>query len=120
MVKEACPEEGDLAKPILSGKMSMLINILRESESVGDKVLIFSQSLASLDMIEEYLAIENDMAQAVGEPFQWGGGFDCSDKVLPPSAKVLAPLLPPIKQLSEEIIQKKLMSFVILFERAFI
>ena len=66
MVKEACPEEGDLAKPILSGKMSMLINILRESESVGDKVLVFSQSLASLDMIEEYLAIENEMAKEVG------------------------------------------------------
>ena len=65
IVKECCPEEGDLAKPILSGKMSMLINILRESESVGDKVLVFSQSLASLDMIEEYLAYENTLALEV-------------------------------------------------------
>ena len=64
-MKEACPEEGDLSKPILSGKMSMLINILRESESVGDKVLIFSQSLSSLDMIEEYLAYENKLALEV-------------------------------------------------------
>ena len=67
LVKEACPGEGDLGKPEFSGKMSMLINILRESESVGDKVLVFSQSLSSLDMIEDYLAYENGLAKEVRE-----------------------------------------------------
>ena len=73
LVKESCPEENDIAKPILSGKMSMLINILRESESVGDKILVFSQSLASLDMIEEYLSYENDLAKEVCScwPIEW-------------------------------------------------
>ena len=38
-------------------KMVILMDILKECETVGDKVLVFSQSLLSLDLIEEFLAI---------------------------------------------------------------
>ncbi|XP_064114621.1 LOW QUALITY PROTEIN: transcriptional regulator ATRX-like [Macrobrachium nipponense] len=38
-----------------SGKLILLLDILRESCSIGDKVLVFSQSLLALDMIEDFL-----------------------------------------------------------------
>ncbi|CAH1783913.1 unnamed protein product [Owenia fusiformis] len=37
------------------GKMQLLLNILEESVMVGDKMLLFSQSLFTLNLIEEYL-----------------------------------------------------------------
>ncbi|XP_047739112.1 transcriptional regulator ATRX isoform X2 [Hyalella azteca] len=41
----------------LSGKLVLLLNIMRECSSIGDKVLVFSQSILALDMIEEFLAL---------------------------------------------------------------
>ncbi|CAL8355496.1 unnamed protein product [Merluccius merluccius] len=38
-----------------SGKISLLFEILRMAEEVDDKVLVFSQSLISLDLIEDFL-----------------------------------------------------------------
>ena len=39
----------------LSGKLVLLLEILANAEVVGDKVLVFSQSLTSLDIIERAL-----------------------------------------------------------------
>ena len=39
----------------LSGKMVLLLEILANAEVVGDKILVFSQSLVSLDLIERVL-----------------------------------------------------------------
>ena len=53
--------EGDLMKIEHSGKLTLLMDILRQCELIGDKVLVFSQSLVSLDLIEEFLAAENQL-----------------------------------------------------------
>ncbi|KAM6253508.1 transcriptional regulator ATRX isoform 4-T4 [Porphyrio hochstetteri] len=42
-----------------SGKMVLLFEILRMAEELGDKVLVFSQSLISLDLIEDFLELAN-------------------------------------------------------------
>ncbi|XP_042334982.1 LOW QUALITY PROTEIN: transcriptional regulator ATRX [Sceloporus undulatus] len=42
-----------------SGKMVLLFEILRVAEELGDKVLVFSQSLISLDLIEDFLELAN-------------------------------------------------------------
>lgn len=38
-----------------SAKMSLLFAIVEESVRIGDRVLLFSQSLFTLDLIEEFL-----------------------------------------------------------------
>ncbi|XP_029296954.1 transcriptional regulator ATRX isoform X2 [Cottoperca gobio] len=40
-----------------SGKMTLLFEILRMAEEVDEKVLVFSQSLISLDLIEDFLEL---------------------------------------------------------------
>ncbi|XP_069748920.1 transcriptional regulator ATRX isoform X2 [Narcine bancroftii] len=42
-----------------SGKMAILFEILYMSEAIGEKVLVFSQSLISLDLIEDFLELAN-------------------------------------------------------------
>nr|XP_046261942.1 transcriptional regulator ATRX [Scatophagus argus] len=42
-----------------SGKMLLLFEILRMAEEVDDKVLVFSQSLISLDLIEDFLELSS-------------------------------------------------------------
>ena len=44
-----------LSKISLGSKMILLMEILKECEMTGDKVLVFSQSLNSLDLIEMFL-----------------------------------------------------------------
>jgi len=48
-------ENDNLEDIELGSKMTLLMDILKECEMLGDKVLVFSQSLFSLDLIEEFL-----------------------------------------------------------------
>ncbi|XP_047111302.1 transcriptional regulator ATRX homolog isoform X1 [Schistocerca piceifrons] len=46
-----------------SGKLMLLFYILQECEKIGDKVLVFSQSLLTLDLIEYFLAKVDEATQ---------------------------------------------------------
>ncbi|XP_063222750.1 transcriptional regulator ATRX homolog isoform X2 [Bacillus rossius redtenbacheri] len=66
-----------------SGKLLLLFSILRECEKIGDKVLVFSQSLFSLDLIEYFLHQIDEASQAgtVGDLLcnhsgSWSPGLD--------------------------------------------
>ncbi|XP_033631300.1 transcriptional regulator ATRX homolog isoform X2 [Asterias rubens] len=56
-------QEGDETKIELSGKLVLLFEVLKHAESIGEKVLVFSQSLLSLDLIEDMLQSLEDRAQ---------------------------------------------------------
>ncbi|XP_077517746.1 uncharacterized protein LOC144128303 isoform X2 [Amblyomma americanum] len=47
--------EEDMEKLQISGKMTLLYNILQECDAIGDKVILFSQSLLTLNMVEKLL-----------------------------------------------------------------
>ncbi|XP_044017752.1 transcriptional regulator ATRX-like isoform X2 [Aphidius gifuensis] len=47
----------------ISSKLLLLFDILKESEQIGDKVLVFSQSLYSLTLIEKFLRMIDDETQ---------------------------------------------------------
>lgn len=51
-----CTEE-DYLNINNSSKLLLLMQILKECDEIGDKVLVFSQSLLSLDVIEQFLSI---------------------------------------------------------------
>ncbi|KAI1902700.1 hypothetical protein AGOR_G00018710 [Albula goreensis] len=55
-----------------SGKMVILFEILHRAEQVGDKVLVFSQSLISLDLIENFLEMSN-RTRTAGQPSPYKG-----------------------------------------------
>lgn len=57
-----CPDE-ELSNLEHSGKLQVFFSILRECEAIGDKVLVFSQSLYSLDVIEQFLSLIDDNTQ---------------------------------------------------------
>ncbi|XP_037945217.1 transcriptional regulator ATRX homolog [Teleopsis dalmanni] len=43
-----------------SPKLVILLHLLKQCEAIGDKVLVFSQSLQSLDVIEHFLSLINE------------------------------------------------------------
>ena len=48
-------DDQDLDDLVLGSKMILLMDILKECAMIGDKILVFSQSILSLDLIEEFL-----------------------------------------------------------------
>uniref|UniRef100_A0A182K192 Transcriptional regulator ATRX n=1 Tax=Anopheles christyi TaxID=43041 RepID=A0A182K192_9DIPT len=59
---QMCPES-ELDNLEHSGKLVVLMEILKECEAIGDKLLVFSQSLYSLDVIEHFLSLLDDNMQ---------------------------------------------------------
>ncbi|XP_035897870.1 transcriptional regulator ATRX homolog isoform X2 [Anopheles stephensi] len=81
---QMCPET-ELDKLEHSGKLIVLMEILKECEAIGDKLLVFSQSLYSLDVIEHFLALLDENMQKSEEerdeqlskyPASWSMGLD--------------------------------------------
>ncbi|XP_006000298.1 transcriptional regulator ATRX isoform X1 [Latimeria chalumnae] len=56
-----------------SGKLSLLFEILRMAEELGEKVLVFSQSLISLDLIEDFLELANKAKDEEDKPLIYKG-----------------------------------------------
>jgi len=52
-------DEQNLDDITFGSKMVLLMDILKESAMIGDKVLVFSQSILSLDLIEDFLGKVN-------------------------------------------------------------
>lgn len=67
-----CPEE-ELDNLEHSGKLMLLFSILAECEAIGDKLLVFSQSLYSLDVIEHFLALMDGNTQNPDPDAKLGG-----------------------------------------------
>lgn len=66
-----------------SGKLILLLSILDECSKCGDKLLLFSQSLSTLDLIEKFLAMitentknPNPVAQLGGYKGKWEKDID--------------------------------------------
>ncbi|XP_035795970.1 transcriptional regulator ATRX homolog [Anopheles albimanus] len=81
---QMCPES-ELDNLEHSGKLVLLMEILKECEAIGDKLLVFSQSLYSLDVIEHFLSLLDDNAQKDEDerdevlskyPSSWSLGLD--------------------------------------------
>ncbi|KAF4528592.1 hypothetical protein B566_EDAN015812 [Ephemera danica] len=66
-------KEEDFDILVHSNKMVMLFSVLRECEAIGDKVLVFSQSLLSLDLIEAFLRKVDDATHGDGDTTQFCG-----------------------------------------------
>ncbi|XP_044581817.1 transcriptional regulator ATRX homolog isoform X1 [Cotesia glomerata] len=56
-------KEEDFDDMRLSAKLMILFDIIKEAEAIGDKVLVFSQSLYSLTLIEKFLGMIDDETQ---------------------------------------------------------
>lgn len=67
-----CPED-ELNNVEHSGKLMLLFSILAECEACGDKLLVFSQSLFSLDVIEHFLSMIDENTQNPDETARLGG-----------------------------------------------
>lgn len=57
-----CPES-ELDNVEHSGKLMLLLSLLQECDLIGDKLLVFSQSLYSLDVIENFLQLIDSNTQ---------------------------------------------------------
>lgn len=67
-----CPEE-ELSNIEHSGKFMLLFAILAECKACGEKLLVFSQSLSSLDVIEHFLKMIDENTQNPNPNAKLGG-----------------------------------------------
>ncbi|KAG5673897.1 hypothetical protein PVAND_003900 [Polypedilum vanderplanki] len=76
---QICPEE-ELNNIEHSSKLMVLMSILQKCEAIGDKLLVFSQSLYSLDVIEHFLNYIDEQTQTNAENTKfaasWSIGLD--------------------------------------------
>lgn len=70
-------EELDVLKH--SGKLMLLLSLIEECEQIGDKLLVFSQSLYSLDVIEHFLAKIDECTQRLNRAKKNGITYDEDD-----------------------------------------
>lgn len=62
-------DETELFNIELGSKMMLLMDILKECSLIGDKVLLFSQSLLSLDLIENFLSHDEEYPWKHGQSY---------------------------------------------------
>jgi transcriptional regulator ATRX len=76
---QICPEE-ELNNLEHSSKLMLLMSILEQCEAIGDKLLVFSQSIYSLDVIEHFLNYIDEQTQNNAENVKfaasWSLGLD--------------------------------------------
>lgn len=70
--KVLCPEK-EYDNIECSGKLMLLFSILADCCACGDKLLVFSQSLLTLDVIEKFLAMVTENTIAPNTNTQLGG-----------------------------------------------
>ncbi|KAK7922666.1 hypothetical protein WMY93_009568 [Mugilogobius chulae] len=63
--------ESDAKDSTHSGKIILLLEILKRAEALQDKVLVFSQSLISLDLIEDFLKEAHRAKTTQGKAGSW-------------------------------------------------
>lgn len=67
--KSFIPDDVSLDSVELGGKLALLLQVLIKCETIGDKILVFSQSLFSLDLIEEHLKrLHSEIARCRRKP----------------------------------------------------
>ncbi|CAL9685748.1 unnamed protein product [Knipowitschia caucasica] len=68
--------DSDAKDPRHSGKIILLLEILKRAEVLEDKVLVFSQSLISLDLIEDFLKEAHRARVTQGKAGSWIKNID--------------------------------------------
>ncbi|KPM05483.1 hypothetical protein QR98_0039470 [Sarcoptes scabiei] len=69
---------GDIERIEMSTKFMLLLLILKQCESIGDKILVFSQSLLTLDLIEKM--IDREGWHRNSDYFRIDGGVSVEDR----------------------------------------
>lgn len=65
--------ERDFENLECSGKLILLFSILAECSNCGDKLLVFSQSLSNLNLIEKFLSMITENTKNLNPSAQLGG-----------------------------------------------